>query len=82
MSENYVVHDWDGGVATVAFNRPDALNAFTPELLELFVDVMDTVQKSTETCCIILEGTGRAFSALHTKIFIPLRRKTPLLRQR
>ena len=63
MSENYVVHDWDGGVATVAFNRPDALNAFTPELLELFVDVMDTVQESTETRCIILEGTGRAFSA-------------------
>ena len=43
MPENYVVHDWDRGVATVAFNRPDALNAFTPELLELFVDVLDTV---------------------------------------
>lgn len=63
MSYQFIKTARDGGVETITLNRPDALNAFTPELLgELFDAVRGA--GSDETCgAIILEGEGRAFSA-------------------
>ncbi|WP_425409980.1 enoyl-CoA hydratase/isomerase family protein [Hyphococcus sp.] len=61
MTEHLVKTDLADGVATVMLNRPDALNAFTPDLLRALISALNDVQ--TNARAIILEGAGRAFSA-------------------
>ncbi len=51
----------DNHVASIAFNRPDALNAFTPELLTELVAALADAERNARV--VILEGEGRAFSA-------------------
>lgn len=51
------------GVATVAFNRPEALNAFTPDLLRMLNDTLRALAARSDVHVAILEGAGRAFSA-------------------
>lgn len=49
------------GIATITFNRPDAMNAFTPTLLESLVGALK--EASTNADVIILKGSGPCFSA-------------------
>lgn len=51
------------GIAFIKFNRPDALNAFTPDLLKMLVTTVKQADADPETHVAILEGEGRAFSA-------------------
>jgi len=51
----------NNGITTITFNRPDAMNAFTPTLLEALVTALQDA--STSARVIILKGAGRAFSA-------------------
>lgn len=51
------------GVRTLAFNRPEALNAFTPDLLRELAAALDTAGQDPSTRVIVLAGEGRAFSA-------------------
>ncbi len=51
------------GVRTIAFNRPDALNAFTPELLRELTAAVSAAGRDPSVGAIILCGEGRAFSA-------------------
>ncbi|WP_306251751.1 enoyl-CoA hydratase/isomerase family protein [Parvularcula sp. IMCC14364] len=53
----------EGGIRSVTLNRPDALNAFRPEMLHALRDVFRAAQTDGETKVIVLEGAGRAFSA-------------------
>src|ERR1700759_3958947 len=48
----------DGSVATVAFNRPDALNAISPLMEREFLEGFDVVDRSDE-----VPGGGRPFCA-------------------
>ncbi|MEO1042679.1 MAG: enoyl-CoA hydratase/isomerase family protein [Pseudomonadota bacterium] len=59
MSELLV--DNQDGVTTITLNRPDAMNAFTPSLLEAMVGALK--EASTTARVIVLRGAGRAFSA-------------------
>lgn len=52
------VHD---AVATVAFNRPDLLNAVTTTMLEEIIDAFDVLNDDSEVRCVVLKGNGRAF---------------------
>jgi enoyl-CoA hydratase/carnithine racemase len=52
-----------GGVRTLAFNRPDALNAFTPGLLASLTAAIAEADRSKTVKAIVLCGEGRAFSA-------------------
>ena len=53
----------EGAVATVRFNRPEQLNAFTPEMsLELF-DRLRALRDDDSVRVVVLTGTGRAFSS-------------------
>lgn len=55
--------DHRGGVSTITLNRPP-LNIATPKMLEELLDVLDVLEKRTETRCIVLTGSGtRAFCA-------------------
>ena len=51
------------GVASITFNRPEALNAFSPDLLRELIEAVETADKSSSAAVIVLSGAGRAFSA-------------------
>jgi len=51
------------GVAWVILNRPDALNAWTPQLGEELTQALDDVAADPEVRAIVLTGAGRAFSS-------------------
>lgn len=48
-------------IATVALNRPDALNACTTPLFETLIDVFADLEDDPDVRCVILRGNGRAF---------------------
>lgn len=52
-----------GNVAILRLNRPDRLNAYTPEMGEDLVDGFRTAAEDEAVRAIILTGTGRAFCA-------------------
>ncbi len=51
------------GVRLVRWNRPDALNAFNDEVWDATRDALAEAQADPELRCVVLTGTGRAFSA-------------------
>jgi enoyl-CoA hydratase/carnithine racemase len=51
------------GVRLVTWNRPDALNAFNDELWDATRDALASAQTDPELRCVVLTGTGRAFTA-------------------
>jgi len=51
------------GVAWVILNRPDALNAWTPQLGEELAQALDDVAADPAVRAIVLTGAGRAFSS-------------------
>ncbi|HEX9766047.1 MAG TPA: enoyl-CoA hydratase/isomerase family protein [Nitriliruptorales bacterium] len=51
------------GVRLVTWNRPDSLNAFNDELWDATRDALISAQADPELRCVVLTGTGRAFSA-------------------
>jgi len=53
----------DEGVAVISFNRPDKLNALTPEMLNGFFDMVDRASQDVDVRVILITGEGRGFSA-------------------
>ena len=51
------------GLATVTLNRPEKLNALTPELCQELIAALRTVATDAAVRAIILTGAGRAFCA-------------------
>lgn len=51
------------GVATISLNRPEALNAFTPDMLKALIAAIDGAERDGGVSAIVLTGEGRAFSA-------------------
>jgi enoyl-CoA hydratase/carnithine racemase len=50
-------------VLTLRLNRPEALNALRPEMLECLASLVASAQGRQDVAVIVLEGAGRAFSA-------------------
>lgn len=50
-------------VATITFNRPDRKNAFTVEMFDELGDLLRSIANEPDTRCIVLTGTGDAFSS-------------------
>ena len=61
MSE--VLVERQGAVATVSFNRPEALNALTPDMLRQAGDALRELAAEAAIRVIVLTGEGKAFSA-------------------
>ena len=53
----------DQGIAVFTMNRPDVLNALTPDLKDDFIRMLELVQGNDEINALILTGKGRAFCA-------------------
>ena len=58
-----VLYEKSNGVANLALNRPEKLNAFNGQLHEDLHDALDIVAADEEVRCVMLRGEGRGFSA-------------------
>jgi len=62
MSE-VVTKSVDGGVALLTLNRPERLNAWTPELGSAYFDLLEECAADPEVRAIVVTGAGRGFCA-------------------
>jgi 2-(1,2-epoxy-1,2-dihydrophenyl)acetyl-CoA isomerase len=53
----------DGAVATLTLNRPDRLNAFTPEMHEEIAAAVTQVERDADLRALLITGAGRGFCA-------------------
>jgi len=53
----------EDGIATIRFDRPDSLNAFTDTMEVELIEAFDAVDADPEVRVVVLTGTGRAFCA-------------------
>lgn len=58
-----ILYDLAEGVATITLNRPDKLNALTPQMLSDFFAAVARAGADPEAKVIVVTGAGRAFSA-------------------
>lgn len=65
MAQSYetLVLERRGAVAIVRLNRPEARNSLCMQLMDELTQVLDDLEADTDTGCIILTGTGKAFAA-------------------
>ncbi|MEL7310052.1 MAG: enoyl-CoA hydratase/isomerase family protein [Pseudomonadota bacterium] len=62
-SEPHLLAQRDGEVLTLTLNRPDALNAITPEMLTQLADGLEAASVDDALRVVVITGSGRAFSA-------------------
>lgn len=58
-----IIFEKDGGVATIALNRPKVLNAFDGKMHEEMRAALDEIAGDDEVRAVVLRGEGRGFSA-------------------
>lgn len=58
-----ILYEASDGVATITLNRPDALNALTPEMNDRLPELIGQAEADAAVRVIVLSGAGRAFSA-------------------
>ena len=58
-----VLFEIQDDVAVLTFNRPDRLNAWTPELQTRYFDLLDECAARDDVRAIVLTGAGRGFCA-------------------
>ncbi|HEY2638190.1 MAG TPA: crotonase/enoyl-CoA hydratase family protein [Solirubrobacteraceae bacterium] len=63
MDYEQIAYEVADGVATVTLDRPDRLNAYTPQMLAELLDAMDRVDGDDEVRAVVFTGRGRAFCA-------------------
>ena len=63
MSEQVVLFEIREKAAWITLNRPTALNALIPAVVNGIDAALDEVEKHPEVCAIVVTGNGRAFSA-------------------
>src|SRR5665647_2078479 len=56
-----VLLDLTDGVATVTFNRPEAMNALDVATKEVLLATLKRVSEDPAVRCVVLTGAGRAF---------------------
>ena len=60
-----VTYDVDGHMATITLNRPDKLNAMTDEMYHGIGAALGEADADPAVRCMIVTGTGRAFTSGH-----------------
>ncbi len=53
----------EGAVAVITLDRPDKLNAITPQMTAALGGALDDIEDDDGVRAIVIEGAGRAFSA-------------------
>jgi 2-(1,2-epoxy-1,2-dihydrophenyl)acetyl-CoA isomerase len=62
-SDQSLLVETRGSVATVTLNRPSRLNAITPEVVTLLRQQLEILSADSEVRVVVLTGAGRAFCA-------------------
>ena len=63
MTAPLVTYAADGRIGVVSLNRPDKLNAITPELKRLLVERFHEADRDPATSVVVLRAEGRSFCA-------------------
>ena len=63
MGEPHVRYTVSDRVATITLDRPDKLNAYTPEMRDRLVEVFTAVDRDDSVRAAVVTGAGRAFCA-------------------
>ena len=63
MSEQLKFEVGADKVAVITLNRPEKLNAFTPEMREAWLVALEECRTSNQVNVIVITGTGRAFTS-------------------
>jgi enoyl-CoA hydratase/carnithine racemase len=61
--EDLALYAAEDGVAVVTFNRPDRMNAWTPEFGDRYFDLLERAARDPDVRAIVVTGAGRAFCA-------------------
>jgi enoyl-CoA hydratase len=63
MEYENVIYEKDGYIARITLNRPEKLNAFSPELGRDWMNAITEASQDDDVKVVIFKGAGRAFSA-------------------
>ena len=63
MTEQLVTYATDGRVGTISLNRPDKLNAISPELKRMLMERFHEADGDPNTSVVVLRAEGRSFCA-------------------
>jgi enoyl-CoA hydratase len=63
MEYNTILMERRDGIAIITLNRPEKLNAISPEVRSEFFDALDDLEADDEIKVVIITGAGRAFCA-------------------
>jgi enoyl-CoA hydratase len=55
----------DAGLATLTLNRPEKLNALTPQVFADLLKHVERIAQDSSIHCVVLAGSGRSFCAGH-----------------
>ncbi len=58
-----IIKEVENGVATITLSRPDVYNSFNREMALQMQDAMDACEQDEDVRCIVITGSGKAFSA-------------------
>src|SRR5258708_31175178 len=63
MAEDVILTSIEGRIATLTLNRPDRLNALSPDLLSQSIETLTRWEADPEVAVVVVTGAGRAFCA-------------------
>ncbi|BCJ86655.1 enoyl-CoA hydratase/isomerase family protein [Effusibacillus dendaii] len=63
MKRQDLIAKQDGNVLCLTLNRPESLNAFSPDMMEGMLEAVEYARKNEGVRAVLLSGAGRAFSA-------------------
>ena len=58
-----LLYEKKDGVAVITLNRPDRMNAFTPQMMMDLIAAFDATDADDDVRCVIMTGAGRGFCA-------------------
>lgn len=61
MATDHLLVEQRGRVLYLSMNRPDKLNALSPEMMEALVEALDSASDDPRIGCVVLTGAGRGF---------------------
>ncbi|MEC7890267.1 MAG: enoyl-CoA hydratase/isomerase family protein [Pseudomonadota bacterium] len=62
-STDYLLVNLENNILTITLNRPEALNAYRPEMLIEIREIILKTEDDSNVAVIVIEGAGKAFSA-------------------
>ncbi len=63
MELETINYEKSDGIGTITLNRPERMNAVTPQVCTDLKEILDIIEADDEVRCVVLTGAGRAFSA-------------------